>query len=116
MADFLLYFMAAFYIFAGVMHFAKPKFFIRIIPPALPMKEWINWVSGACEIVLGVLILFPAYRPLAALGIILLLIAVFPANIYHLMAKGAGMKVPIWALWVRLPLQGVLIWWAYQYM
>lgn len=110
-----MYVMAGFYIFAGVYHFVKPKFFLRIIPPILPLKEWINWITGAIEFSLGILILFPAYQSIAAWGIIFLLIGVFPANVYHLMAKGAGMKVPIWGLWLRLPFQGVLIWWAYQF-
>lgn len=107
--------MAGFFIYAGIYHFLKPRFFLKIIPPILPFKEWINWISGACEVVLGALLLIPAYQSLAAWGLIVLLIAVFPANVYHLMAKGAGMKVPIWVLWVRLPFQGVLIWWAYQF-
>ncbi len=111
----LMYVLAGFFVFAGVYHFLKPKFFLRIIPPILPLKEWINWITGGFEVALGLLLLFPSYQSIAAWGIMILLVAVFPANIYHLMAKGAGMKVPIWALWVRLPLQGVLIWWAYQY-
>ena len=110
-----MYVMAAFFIYAGIYHFINPKFFLRIIPPILPLKEWINWVTGAFEVILGLLLLFPTYQSPAAWGIMILLVAVFPANIYHLMAKGAGMKVPIWALWVRLTLQGVLILWAYQY-
>lgn len=110
-----LYLMALLYIVAGVNHFRSPKFYIRIIPPILPKPELINWLSGAAEIVLGVLLLIPSTSSLAAWGVILLLIAVFPANIYHLQARGAGMKVPIWALWVRLPIQFLLIWWAYSH-
>ena len=113
--ELLLYVMAGFFIFAGYYHFKKPKFFLRIIPPFLPLKEWINWITGVAEIILGTLLLFPDTRSQAAWGVMVLLVAIFPANVYHLIAKGAGMKVPIWALWLRLPLQGVLIWWAYQY-
>lgn len=107
--------MSALYIAAGINHFRSPRFYLRIIPPQLPKPEWINWISGAAEIVLGVALLIPPLTSLAAWGVILLLIAVFPANVYHLYAKGAGMKIPIWALWLRLPIQGVLIWWAWLY-
>lgn len=109
------YLMACFYIFAGAMHFVKPRFFIKIIPPSLPYKEIINFVSGSAEIVLGVMLLIPYYSTYAAWGLIVLLIVVFPANVYHLVSRGAGMKIPLWVLWLRLPMQGVLIWWAYQY-
>ncbi|MEQ8686887.1 MAG: DoxX family protein [Imperialibacter sp.] len=110
-----LYVMAVLYVLAGVNHFVNPTFYLRIIPPVLKYKQLINSVSGGTEIVLGVLLLTP-YRSTAAVGVIGLLIAVFPANVYHLMQKGAGMKVPIWGLWLRLPLQGLLIWWAWQYV
>lgn len=115
MIEVLKYIMGGFFVFAGVMHFAKPKFFLRIIPPILPFKEWINWITGVAEITMGVGLLIPLYQQQAAWGIIAILIVVFPANIYQLIAKGAGMKVPMWALWLRLPIQFVLIWWAYQY-
>ncbi len=107
--------MAVMYILAGLNHFYQPKFYLRIIPPALPYPKLINIVSGLAEIVLGAMLLFPQFSALAAWGVIILLVAVFPANVYHLMAKGAGMKVPVWVLWVRLPLQGLLIYWAWLY-
>lgn len=112
--EFSRYIMAVLYILAGINHFVNPKFYLRIIPPSLKYKSLINQVSGAAEITLG-LTLFTEWYSWGAWGIILLLIAVFPANVYHLQQKGAGMKIPIWALWVRLPLQGVLIYWAYVF-
>lgn len=111
-----LYLMAVLYIFAGAMHFVQPRFYLRIIPPFL--KKWDKLVvfwSGVVEIVLGIALFFPGYRSLAAWGVIALLVAIFPANFYHWKSGGAGMKVPGWALLVRLPLQGVLIAWAYLY-
>lgn len=111
-----LYVMAVLYIAAGAMHFIQPRFYLRIIPPFL--KKWdkaIVSVSGVIEIALGILLFFPGYRAAAAWGVIALLIAVFPANFYHWKSGGAGMKLPGWALLVRLPLQGVLIAWAYVY-
>ena len=115
MKEFSLYIMAAFYIFAGYYHFKNPKFFLRIIPPYLPWHKMLNYVSGAIEIFLGLLLLCPEYRAIAAWGIIALLIAVLPANIYHLQSTKPGGKEPVWVLWLRLPFQGVFILWAWWY-
>jgi len=106
--------MAVLYIAAGINHFFMPKFYLKIIPPALPFPKLINWISGAAEFFLGLLLLVPAYTTLAAWGIIALLIAVYPANIYHFM-KGWKKKKLVWILALRLPLQFLLIWWAYLY-
>ena len=115
MKDIGLYIMALLYIAAGVNHFRIPWFYKKIIPPYLPAHDLINKVSGVAEILLGIGLMIPYTRSVSAWGIILLLIAVFPANIYHLQAKGAGMKIPVWGLWLRLPIQFVLIYWAYLY-
>lgn len=114
----LLYVMAAFYIFAGYNHLANPEFYLAIMPPNLPEPELLNVLSGLAEIVLGVFLLEPRTRALAAWGTIALLVAVFPANIYAATANigpegpgsGAGM-----ANWIRLPFQIVFIAWAWWY-
>ena len=114
----LLYVMAAFYVFAGAMHFIRPGVYAPMMPPYLPWPMALILVSGAAEIILGLAILSERLRPYAAWGIILLLIAVFPANIHIALnnvplfgnPEGAG----IWN-WVRLPLQGVLALWAWWY-
>ncbi|MEO1448226.1 MAG: DoxX family protein [Bacteroidota bacterium] len=111
-----LFVMAILYFVAGLAHFLRPQFYLAIMPPRLPNHKAVNWIAGAAEIVLALGLLVEPIRPYAAFGVILLLIAVFPANIYHLQSRGAGMKVPIWILWVRLPIQGLLIWWAWQYI
>ena len=105
--------MAVFYIVAGLNHFKVPKFYYKLIPPFLGNKKLINVASGAAEVILGVALLIPILSHWAAWGIIALLVAVYPANIYHLQQKGAGMKVPIWGLWFRLAFQFVFIAWAY---
>lgn len=107
---------AVFYIVAGVNHFRMPRFYLRIIPPQLPYPEMLNYVSGAAEVVLGLLLLPTRTRSWAAKGIIALLLAVYPANIYQFLSGGAGMKVPQWALLVRLPMQFVLIAWAWWHV
>ncbi|MEQ8906954.1 MauE/DoxX family redox-associated membrane protein [Ekhidna sp.] len=109
-----LWIMAILYIIAGINHFVMPRFYEKIIPPFLGNKKLINWLSGIAEIILGVLLLIPEYTSFAAWGVIALLIAVFPANIYHFM-KGWRKKKLVWVLALRLPLQFVLIWWAYSF-
>ncbi len=112
----LLIAFAGFFIYAGIMHFKRAWFFEKIVPPAL--KKWkkeINIISGIAEIIGGVGLLIPQTRVLAAWGLIALLIAVFPANVYMYQSKGAGMKISQKFLLIRLPLQFVLIAWAYYY-
>jgi uncharacterized membrane protein len=116
-----LFLMAALYLTAGVMHFVNPWFFVQIMPPYLPWHWQLVYVSGVIEILLGALLLFPGTRRRAAWGVIALLIAVFPANVHMAMANvqfdpppSMGQPSPI-ANWVRLPIQLVLIWWAWLY-
>ena len=110
-----LYLMAFLYISAGFNHFRKPGMYIRIIPPFFKNPKLINTLSGVAEILLGILLVFPLSRKFAAWGIIALLIAVFPANLFMFQDKKASFGLPKWILFVRLPLQIVLIYWAYQY-
>ncbi len=115
--DILMYLMAFFYVYAGYMHFKKPWFYYKITPPILQKyNKPINVVVGIAEILGGIGLVIPQTQSMAAWGIILLLIAVFPANIYMLMANGAGMKISKTLLWIRLPLQFVLIAWAWWYV
>ncbi|MPR36748.1 DoxX family protein [Salmonirosea aquatica] len=110
----IVYLMGLLYMTAGIAHLVSPRFFLKIVPPYLPFPDVLVLLSGIAEIVLGTLLFFPTIRPWAAWGIIILLIAVFPANLY--MAYGAPFQaLSAWLRWGRLPLQLVLIWWAYQY-
>ncbi len=104
--------LAIFMVVAGTMHFVNPEFFLKIMPPYLPLHSELVMVSGVCEIVLGVLLLVPKFSRLAAWGIVALLIAVFPANIY-LFQNQDLMPASPFIHFLRLPLQGVLILWAY---
>ena len=116
----LLWLMAAFYVFAGSNHLVNPEFYLAIVPPGLPNPEWLNVISGLVEIALGVFVLEPRVRVLAAWGIVALLIAIFPANLYvatENLGLPAGEPGTGNALlnWARLPLQAVLIAWAWWY-
>lgn len=110
-----LFLMAALYIFAGISHFRNPKFFLKITPPWVPAPEKVNVFVGIVEIGLGIGVLFAATRTFAVYGIIALLIAVFPANVFHFQkAKKKGKFV--WQTALRLPIQLLLIWWAWSFL
>jgi uncharacterized membrane protein len=114
----LLWLMGAFYVLAGAYHFLRPDYYVPMMPPYVPWHLPLVYLSGLAEMVLGLLVLVPATRPAAAWGIVLLLIAIFPANVHIALhnvpvfgaKQGAGILN-----WVRLPLQGVLIAWAWWY-
>ena len=114
----LLWVMAVAYVLAGVNHLVHPEFYLAIIPPGLPGPEWLNLVSGLAEIVLGVFVLEPRVRSLAAWGIIALLVAVFPANLYmafeNVGPEGPGSGAGV-SNWIRLPFQALFIVWAWWY-
>lgn len=114
MINLLLYLMAALYTLAGVNHFRMPALYIAIIPPFIPNPALANTLSGLAEIGLGIGLLFPATRVWAAWGIIALLIAVFPANVYMAIAD-KFVRISPWIRWGRLPIQALLVWWAYKY-
>ncbi len=107
--------LALFFAFAGLNHFVSPAPYLAIVPPVLPWPLALVYLSGAAEIAGALGVLLTTTRKFAALGLIVLLIAVFPANIYaafHGMQVG-GRAIAPWLLWARLPLQAVLIAWVY---
>ncbi len=114
----LLWVMAVVYVLAGFNHLVNPDFYVAIMPPGLPNPEWLNLISGLAEIVLGVFLLDPRTRPFAAWGIIALLVAVFPANLYVALENvgldGPGTGDPTFN-YVRLPFQALFLVWAWWY-
>ena len=107
--------MILFYTGAGVNHFIHPAFYIKLMPPWLPLHNELVFISGICEVLFALLLLFPLTRRLGAYCIIALLIAVFPANIQMLLNYYRDDNPMIWIAILRLPLQLVLIWWAYSF-
>lgn len=98
----------------GVLHFVDPDPFIAIMPPYLPSPRALVLLSGFFEIAGGLGLLWKRVRRAAGLGLVALYIAVFPANLHmalHHLSLGPTTP-PAWALWARLPLQLVLIFWA----
>jgi uncharacterized membrane protein len=104
---------AVFYVMAGTLHFIRPEPYLRIMPPSIPWPAAMVRISGAFEILGGLGLLVNAARRAAAWGLVALLIAVFPANIYMAMrpAEAGAASIAPMLRWGRLPLQLVLIWW-----
>jgi uncharacterized membrane protein len=112
---------ATLFVSAGVSHFVVPDLFVRAMPPYIPWHRPMVLISGGIEILLGVLLLVPRTRRLAAWGLVALLVAVFPANVHIYLHQDLFPAPPAYAGWMpyahllRLPLQAVLIAWAYAY-
>ncbi|WP_145085486.1 DoxX family protein [Anatilimnocola aggregata] len=106
------YLLAILMIGVGILHFVQPEFFVKIMPPYLPFHLELVYLSGFFEAAMGLLLLVPRTSGMAAWGIIALLIAVFPANIYLYQHQELLPASPM-VHFLRLPLQGVFILWAY---
>ena len=108
--------MSAFYIQIGIKHFTDPNWFMPIMPPFLPYHIELIYVSGGFEILFGLMLIFERTRFIAGWGLILLLIAVYPANLYLAFNTDVQKEMNIssfLASWIRLPLQFVFIALAY---
>ncbi len=101
------------FILAGINHFISPAFYLKMMPAFLPAQLFLIYLSGFFEIALGVLFLIPRFMHYAAWGIIALLIAVFPANIYMAMNTNLFPEFNPVLVYLRLPLQFVMIAWAF---
>jgi uncharacterized membrane protein len=113
----LRWLLTIFMVGAGANHFVAPDTYAAMIPALLPAPLALVYISGAAEILGGLGLILPTTRKLAACGLIVLYIAVFPANLnMALNHLPLGNRVlPTWALWARLPLQLVLIAWAWWF-
>jgi uncharacterized membrane protein len=111
--------MGVLYVVAGVGHFVATRMYERIMPDYLPAHHALVLVSGAAEIAGGAGLLLAERHPgvgrAAAWGIVMLLVCVMPANVWMVQHPERFPGVPVWAMWLRLPLQLPLIWWALRY-
>jgi uncharacterized membrane protein len=103
-----------FFIQAGVAHFVIPGTYERIVPPGWGDPKTLVMASGIAEVAGGVGVLVPRTRRLAGLGLVALLLAVFPANLFMALEPERFRKIPQWALYGRLPLQPLMMWWAWR--
>ncbi len=103
------------YVLAGLGHFVATEAYMRVVPDYLPAHRCLVLLSGAAEAIAGLALLTRLTQRFAAWGIILLLVAVMPANVWMVQQPERWPGIPVWLLWLRLPLQGALIWWAHLY-
>jgi uncharacterized membrane protein len=106
---------SVFFMLAGLNHFRATDFYVRIMPPYLPAPLTLVYLSGLAEIALGAGLLISRLQRQAALGLIALLIAVFPANVHMAIHSELFPEFNSTLLWWRLPVQGLLLMWAYRY-
>ena len=111
----LKYLLCVFFVVAGLNHFINPAFYLKIMPPFLPSHLLLVYLSGFFEMALGGMILISALTHIAAWGLIVLLIAIFPANIHMAINPQLYPEINPVLLWLRLPLQAVFIAWAYWF-
>lgn len=105
--------LSLFFVVAGVNHFVNPSFYIQIMPPYLPAHRELVYLSGVLEILGGVAVLVPGIRTTAGLGLVLLLVAIFPANLHMALNPDLFPGMSPAALYGRLPFQALFIAWAY---
>lgn len=111
-----LYLMSLFYVAAGINHFRKPDFYKKMMPPYLPIPNFLIVASGVAEIGLGLFLLLNLTRFWAAWGIITMLVAFMPVHIFMYQERhNQFSSVPPSIIILRIPLQAVLIVWAYWY-
>ena len=106
------YLAVIFFALAGVMHFLNAETYLEFMPPYFPNPRLLVALSGLAEIAGGIGLLIPRLRRAAGWGLIALLIAVFPANIY-MAQHPERFHIASWILWARLPLQAVFVWWVW---
>lgn len=98
---------------AGLNHFLNPEFYERIIPPVLPAPTALVYASGAAELVAALATMHPRTRRAGGIALIVVLIGVFPANVYMAFAADDFPSIPAWALWLRLSLQPLFVYWVW---
>ena len=109
------YLLGGFFIVAGINHFWHTPFYVAIMPPYLPWHLELVYASGVAEIALGALLMTRRWQMMAGWGLIGLSLAVFPANLHMALHPELFPQFSAIGLWLRLPLQAVVIAWAYLY-
>lgn len=111
-----LYVMAIMYVFAGLMHFVKPKLYMRVMPAYLTNHKALVFWSGIAEILLGIGLCIPVLKVISIYGIIAMLLVFLMVHFYMLSGEKASTGIPKWILILRIPLQFGLMYWAWVYL
>jgi len=116
---YLRYLLGLLFVAAGANHFFNPGLYYPLIPDYLIYPVFINYLSGALEMLFGAGLLTTRFSRLSAYGILGLLIAFIPAHIHHIRMDGCVSEqvcIPLWAAWIRLLfVHPLLIFWAWIY-
>lgn len=104
-----------FFITAGTLHFVNPSFYLKMMPPLLPFPLALVYISGAAEILFGTGVVWEKTRRVSAWGLVALLVAVFPANLYLAFNPEVFPHIPEPVLWARLPFQALFVFWVWPY-
>ena len=110
--------LGAFFVFAGIIHFVNPQFYLPLIPDWIPFPEAVNLISGLLEVLFGLLVLYPKTKKWGSLGIVVLLILFIPTHVYFIQVGSCipeVLCVDPWMGWVRLVVvHPLLLWWAWS--
>jgi uncharacterized membrane protein len=110
---FFLILLSLFFTYAGIDHLVSPDFYVSIMPPWIPWHLELVYLSGVFEVMGGIGVLIPRFRAMAGSGLVLLLIAVYPANLHMAFNPHLFPDIPLVALYIRLALQFLAFYWAY---
>jgi uncharacterized membrane protein len=111
-----LYIMGALYTVLGILHFTHTGFYRPLMPKFLPAHDFLIYLSGVAEVLLGLGVFFPKTRSLALCGIIAMLIVFLLFIHINMLFPGNRLGVSLWILIMRIPLQFILIYWAFYYL
>ncbi|MEP2937079.1 MAG: MauE/DoxX family redox-associated membrane protein [Gilvibacter sp.] len=110
------YLLAVIFIAGGANHIRIPKLYKKVMPPYLPSHDFLVGLTGVLEMVAGFMLITAKSQQIGAYIIIVLLILFFTVHIHMIMQKEARLKLPLWLLWLRIPIQFGLIYWASFYI
>lgn len=110
------YLLGVIFLIAGVTHFSHAPMYLRIMPPYLPAHKSLVLLSGILEMCLGFMLLNPETQSIAAWGMMLAMLSFLTVHFHMVTNKESSLGIPGWILWLRIPLQFGLIYWAYQYV
>lgn len=101
--------LGAVFVAAGALHFIRPRMYEAIIPDYLPAPTELVYASGVAEIAGGLAVQVDRTRRAGGWFLIATMLGVFPANVGMALDAERYAQIPEWALWARLPLQGLII-------